>query len=183
VLYKDVFKLGDRDRVLIRHIIDSEHTSTLEHIAFNFQIKGISRLNLQELARHRMASLSVKSTRYTLKELKEEKSFFEHEEFDCDYERAAKFINLIGIAEIDSTSICALENLRALVARGEYTNDQVKYALPECYRLDLFWTINARSLQNFLKLRLSKKAHFEIRETAQKIYDAIPEEYKFLFII
>jgi hypothetical protein len=47
------------------------HASILEHVTYNFSIEGISRACLQELARHRMASLSVKSTRYTLKELKD----------------------------------------------------------------------------------------------------------------
>jgi thymidylate synthase (FAD) len=42
------------------------HHSVLEHSVITFYIKGISRAVLQELARHRIASYSVKSTRYTL---------------------------------------------------------------------------------------------------------------------
>jgi thymidylate synthase (FAD) len=78
--YKEIcegWKLGPKDKALIETITKDGHGSTLEHINFNFQIKGISRLNLQELARHRMASYSVKSTRYTLKELKNEEPFIE----------------------------------------------------------------------------------------------------------
>jgi thymidylate synthase (FAD) len=172
------FVLGPKDKALIETITKDGHGSTLEHINFNFQIKGISRLNLQELARHRMASYSVKSTRYTLKELKCE------EEFNpiCpeDWDRADKYINFTGLTDIDTCSIIALDNLRALIQSG-YTNDACKYALPESYKVDLFWSINARSLQNFLTLRMSKRAHFEIRELAGKVYEQIPEDYKFLF--
>lgn len=169
------YMLGEKDKGLIKSIIKNGHTSTLEHINFNFQIKGISRLNLQELARHRMASLSVKSTRYTLVELKNEKQFV-----DLNSPNVEKYINLTGIEAIDNASLHALESLRQLVESG-LKNDEVKYALPECYRLDLFWSINARSLRNFLSLRTNPRAHFEIRELANKIYNEIPDDYKFLF--
>jgi len=42
------------------------HESVLEHTTLNFLIKGTSRGVLQELARHRIASYSVRSTRYTM---------------------------------------------------------------------------------------------------------------------
>ena len=51
--------------------------------------------------------------------------------------------------------------------------DKIKYALPECYKTELVWTINLRSLRNFLKLRLSLKAHQEIRKLATIIYSCL----------
>lgn len=45
------------------------HNSVLEHNVMSFLIKGTSRGVLQELVRHRIASYSVRSTRYTLDEL------------------------------------------------------------------------------------------------------------------
>ncbi|MBD3839454.1 MAG: FAD-dependent thymidylate synthase, partial [Epsilonproteobacteria bacterium] len=62
---------GQKDKELIDRVGNKfKHASTLEHLYFTFYIQGVSRALLQELARHRIASLSVKSTRYTLKELK-----------------------------------------------------------------------------------------------------------------
>jgi thymidylate synthase (FAD) len=55
----------------------SKHASTIEHLYYNFDIDGISRAVLQQLCRHRVASYTVKSTRYTLQELKNEKSFLD----------------------------------------------------------------------------------------------------------
>jgi thymidylate synthase (FAD) len=94
--------------------------------------------------------------------------------------RAKKYINFTGIQQIDDRSILELELLRQSIQEG-FSNDEAKYNLGENYQVDLFWSINARSLQNFLTLRMSKRAHFEIRELANKVYKAIPEEYKFLF--
>ena len=54
----------------------SKHASTVEHISYSLDIDGISRSCLIELSRHRIASYTVKSSRYVLaKELKNEKSF------------------------------------------------------------------------------------------------------------
>lgn len=172
--------LGEKDLDLIKRVLlQYRHDSCGEHCVFNFFIQGISRLNLMELTRHRLASYSVKSTRYTLKELRNESEFTIK-----DKERASKYINLTDNNNVDECSIQALENVRRLVNNAvnyNVTQDLIKYALPECYKTDLTFSINVRSLRNLLKLRTSKSAHFEIRNLAYKLYEALPEEFKFLF--
>lgn len=169
---------GEKDLALIDRVGNKyKHSSTLEHLYYNFYISGISRACLQELARHRMASLSVKSTRYTLKELKSEASFLPINE--ANLARADKFIVKTNDSEIDSMLVIALENLRLLTQNK--SNDIAKYAMPECYKTELSWSINARSLQNFLSLRSAKSALWEIRNLASAIFEALPEEHKFIF--
>ena len=168
---------GEKDIKLIERVGNKfKHASTLEHLSYNFYIQGISRALLQELARHRVASLSVKSTRYTLKELKKEDKF----ELG-DFDRAAKFIVLTGDETVDNASIKALENLREILANTTKSLDIVKYCLPECYKTELTWSVNARSLQNFLSLRSSKSALWEIRNLSLKLYESLPQEHKFIF--
>lgn len=167
---------GEKDKALIDRVGNKyKHASTLEHLVYTFYIQGISRALLQELARHRMASLSVKSTRYTLKELKAIEPFKEN-----DYKGAEKFIVITGNEMVDSASIKALNNLQAILKKG-ISNDIAKYALPECYKTELTWTINARSLQNFLSLRSAKAALWEIRDLANAIYNSLPSEHKYIF--
>ena len=168
---------GEKDVELIERVGNKfKHASTLEHLYYNFYIQGISRALLQELARHRVASLSVKSTRYTLKELKKESKF----ELG-DFERAARFIVLTGDETVDNASVKALENLREILANTTKSLDIVKYCLPECYKTELTWSVNARSLQNFLSLRSSKSALWEIRNLSLKLYESLPQEHKFIF--
>ncbi|CAD7289236.1 FAD-dependent thymidylate synthase [Campylobacter suis] len=168
---------GEKDLELIDRVGNkNKHASTLEHLYYNFYIQGISRALLQELARHRIASLSVKSTRYTLKELKNEAEF-KYGEFD----RASSYIVLTGNEMVDNASITALENLRKILSTTTTSLDIVKYCLPECYKTELTWSVNARSLQNFLSLRSSKSALWEIRNLANAVYDALPAEHKFIF--
>lgn len=49
---------------LIRHIMRSKHTSTIEHLNYTFAIEGLSRSALAQLTRHRFFSFSVQSQRY-----------------------------------------------------------------------------------------------------------------------
>ncbi len=169
---------GQKDKELIDRVGNKfKHASTLEHLFYTFYIQGVSRALLQELARHRMASLSVKSTRYTLKELKDEESFT-----SSDKSRAKKYLVFTGVDLVDEMSIKALENLRVVLKEG-ISNDRAKYCLPESYKTELTWSINARSLQNFLTLRSDKSALWEIRELSHMIYKALPEDHKYLFNI
>jgi len=57
----------------------------------------------------------------------------------------------------------------------------LKYLLPESFRTSLVWTINARSLLNFLKLRLTPNAHYEIRHLALLILELVKANYGDLF--
>ncbi|RDU63518.1 FAD-dependent thymidylate synthase [Helicobacter sp. MIT 14-3879] len=170
---------GERDLELIDRVGNKyKHSSTLEHLYYNFYIKGISRACLQELSRHRMASLSVKSSRYTLKELKYEKPFIPINQENI--ERSKKFIVFIDDELVDNASINALENLRNILSINK-SNDIAKYCMPESYKTELTWSINARSLQNFISLRSSKSALKEIRELSILIFHNLPNEHKFIF--
>jgi len=167
---------GQKDQELIDRVANKyKHASTIEHLVYTFYIQGVSRALLQELARHRMASPSVKSTRYTLKELKNTQPFEED-----DYDGASEFIVLTGNSLVDTASIKALNNLQTILKEG-VSNDIAKFCLPESYKTELTWTINARSLQNFIALRSDKSALWEIRDMAHKLYERLPQTHQYLF--
>jgi len=172
---------GPKDRELIDKVGNKfKHSSTLEHLNYTFYIQGVSRALLQELARHRIASLSAKSTRYTLKELEEEDSF-EISGETYYWGRVAKFCVLTGNDLTDTYIAKALENVRELKSQG-VPNGIAKFALPDAYKTELTWTINARSLQNFLTLRTAPAAMWEIRSLAYAVYEALPEDHQYLYI-
>lgn len=154
--------LGDKDLALLKKIIDSKHESVLEHMVFTFKITDISRACLQELARHRIASYSVKSTRYTLKELR-----------NTPDNELEKFLIEDIESIVKSSAIDSLKKIKMMLNMSNPDMDKIKYALPECYKTELVWTINLRSLRNFLKLRLSLKAHQEIRKLATIVYSCL----------
>lgn len=164
--------LGESDAGLLRRLVKMGHTSVLEHISFNFEIENLPRAILQELARHRHASLSVESSRYCLKKL-----------MLGDTAELLDLVGLTGDGDIDALIIETMSKLGEIMAdRGmTLSNDIAKLAIPEAFYTTLIWTINARSMRNFLTLRLAPGAHFMIRALAQAVFNAIPASYRVLF--
>ena len=168
--------IGPKDLALIDRVGNQfHHSSILEHITFNFFIDGISRACLQEIVRHRVSSFSVKSSRFTLKELKNEYFTIPKDYDSTEWEVIDKYLVRTGDLDVDIFSVRALKNLSSLIQSGK-SNDKAKYCMPESYRTQLTWTINLRSLQNFLSLRTDKKALPEIQHLARLIYEALPAE-------
>ena len=145
-----------------------------EHnLNYSFSFKNISRALLQELARHRTGSPSVKSSRYTLRELRDETPFIDHNESMITMRsRASKFVRLTGDYTVDTHIISALENVRALIALG-IKNDVAKYSIPEAYLTDAVFTIQQRGLLNLLKLRTANGVFPEIRELAHMMHEQV----------
>lgn len=170
---------GEKDLKLIERLRNDGHHSVFEHVYYTFEIDGISRALLQELVRHRIASYSVKSTRYTLRELKVDDSFL-----DSNWEKILEKYCVIPDGIYDSyfkTSMFEqLETIRKLLLTG-YLNDEVKYLLPEAFKTSLIMTINARSLRNMLQLRLSKKALWEFQKLAKSIVIELPKPHLVLY--
>ena len=162
--------IGTKDRELIARVGNKlKHKSVLEQLVYWFDIDGISRACLQELARHRTARLTVKSSRYTLKELK-----------DAPENSMNNFLVSCGDKIADGYNFQQLQLLRSGLKEG-VSNDKMKYMLPEAFKTRLQWQIDGRNLQNFLELRTSKDALLEIQSLARAIYDSLPSEHKYLY--
>jgi|APSaa5957512535_1039671.scaffolds.fasta_scaffold54867_2 thymidylate synthase (FAD) len=156
---------GPRDMALLKSILAKNHESVIEHIVYTFKIEGFSRAVLQELARHRIASPSVRSTRYTLKKLSKL----------TDEELSEQFVSTDP--DLDQLEFEYVKNLIEIVKRKGLVPDRFKHKIPESLKFEAVWTINARSLRNFLSLRMSKAALWEIRELAQAIKKELPKEH------
>ena len=173
--YRNSDILGPADSVLLERIIQSGHHSVLEHVSFTFDVDGISRGCLQELARHRIMSLSVKSTRYTSGKLKHMEVPF------TEYGSGSEmYLVSTGNEFVDENSLLQLEKVRIGAIQG-IPNDVLKLMLPESFKTSLVMTINVRSLRNLLSLRLDKRAHWEIQQLARQLVDQIPETHRLLF--
>jgi thymidylate synthase (FAD) len=166
--------IGSKDYDLIKRIgFKYKHESVLEHSLLIFDIE-CSRALLQELARHRHQSLTVKSSRYTLKELLEipKESIDNLEVFD-------KFLFLTNNEAINNYN---RQQLRALYeAYSKHyvkSNDVAKYAIPEAFKTSLQLSLNLRSLINLLVLRISKEALWEFQLLSRDIIDSLPDDYK-----
>ncbi len=142
----------DAEKFLIK-LIKLGHESSIEPLIFTFNVNGVSVVLTHQLVRHRMASFMQKSFRRKRK-LKVED--FVYPKDSPNAEKIKETVKkLIGIYEY-------------LCKNGE-SPDDARRILPMGMSTEITFTINARSLRNFLHLRLDKKASWEIRELAGTI--------------
>lgn len=146
----------------VERCLRNGHTSVAEHVSASFRIEGISRSCLEQLTRHRMASFSVMSQRY------------------CEIDGDDWYVIPPSVIEAgEEVGFCAEANkaakaYRRLLAKGVKKED-ARFLLPEATKTNLVMTINARSLMNFLSLRLDKSAQWEIRKLANAMVHALKE--------
>ena len=61
-----------------------------------------------------------------------------------------------------------------------HSNDDISMLLPQSYQYSCIVTMNAQAIQHFLTLRTDKSAHWDIQELANELYNALPDDHKFI---
>lgn len=166
---------------LTRKVIGvKKHLSCAEHIVLNFHVEGASRAELQEHMRHRIASPTVKSTRFALGKMMQEENldniFFMPDYADLQPEVAAEYVAAKEFIELQ-----AYRAIKSLRHKG-VPNDLLKYLLPESTRTAFSWSINLRSFINFLELRTAPDALNEIRHVANLMRKDIKENFSAAYV-
>lgn len=147
----------------VERCLRNGHTSVTEHVSATFRIEGISRSCLAQLTRHRMASFSVMSQRYCT---------IEGDEW---YVMPQSFTDKGEEVMFEAAMDRAKRDYLHAIEKGIKPED-ARFLLPEATKTNLVMTINARSLMNFLSLRLDKSAQWEIRELANAMVQALKDE-------
>lgn len=146
----------------VRGLIKRGHESVIEHECLTFKIIT-DRAIANEIVRHRLSSYSQQSSRYV----------------DL---RNLQFIFPIGtkedeiIFEILKCLHQCESSYKKLIDMG-VKKDIARSVLPLATATELVMTMNFRSLRHFLKLRLHKSAHENIRDVARQIYDIVKDKY------
>ena len=142
----------DKLEKFITRILRSGHHSVLEHASFTFGIEGISRVTTHQLIRHRLASYSQQSQRYT--KLEDQSDFILPESIKQNDEFRDKFTRF---------SEHAFSLYHAMINSGIPVED-ARYILPSSVKTRIIVTMNARELLHFFRLRGCLRAQWEIRE-------------------
>jgi thymidylate synthase (FAD) len=142
----------------VKRIVDRGHESVLEHAVFSFRIEGVSRALTHQLVRHRIASYSQRSQRYV-----DEGEFgYVVPPMIKDNEKAMKIFKDMMLKSEE-----AYKELRGMNIHKQ----DARYVLPNATETRIIVTMNARSLRNFLSLRMKKDAQWEIRDLACMMFD------------
>ncbi len=159
------FKAGD-EKALIKRLLAFGHLSPIEHASFTFGIEGVSRSLLAQLTRHRIASFSVQSQRYVGKTSNKSPDGV----FNYVIPPRIKSLGQFYIDRFDK-QMRQIQSWydewnQLLGDKGEASQEDARFVLPNAAETKLILTMNARELRYFFRLRCCNRAQWEIRMMA-----------------
>jgi len=172
--------IDDKDKKLIKYLINHQHTSTLEHnlVTFRFVVPLFVR---SQHHRHRTWSYNEISRRYTDEDLK----FYLPKSFRTQHKsnrQASNVDELIdpqvypGFSLIKASEIFAnrtqdcLKTYNDLLDSG-VCREQARMILPQNLYTEYYGTCNLNNLLKFISLRTHEGAQWEIQKMAEACLD------------
>jgi thymidylate synthase (FAD) len=162
-------------------LVAAGHLSPIEHACFTFGVEGVSRSLLAQITRHRIASFSVKSQRY----VSEATAAREDEVFNYIIPPRIQEMGPDLVAEFEK-QMEQIQSwydfwLKKLGNRGEQSNEDARFVLPNAAETKMLVTMNARELLHFFSVRCCNRAQWEIRSLATEMLRQVREVAPVLF--
>ena len=150
--------------------VNSGHYSVLEHLPLTFLIEDVSRVTEVQLVRHRIASYSIRSGRYT--KANNNKSWYQIPKSIKNNDSIVKLFTEMN------------ENIysfyTAMIEHG-IPKEDARYILPQGLLTDIVVSMNARAFIEQCEKRLCKKAQWEIREMFTQMKECIKDIYPIVY--
>ena len=140
----------------LNRLADLGHESPIEHASYTFAVEGVSRALLAQLTRHRIASYSVQSQRYV-------------DKGDFDYVIPPSIAANPETAEMFERCMDMLDTYYSYFTVAGIPSEDARFVLPNACDTRIIFTMNARSLHNFFRLRCCNRAQWEIRAMADEM--------------
>lgn len=177
-LHKHHDTIEENDEGLIKFLMRERHGTPFEHNAFRFHIK-VPIFVVREWQRHRIASYNEWSGRYAV---------LEPDFYIPDYVRTqvgkpgaytfkpvTRFKRWWFRMQIANASKKSYKRYEKALKKG-VAKEQARMNLTPNIYTEMYWTLNARSLMNFLSLRNSDQAQWEIAQYAAAVEEFFKEK-------
>jgi thymidylate synthase (FAD) len=166
-------EMTEAEEGLIRFLMRDRHGTPFEHNAFRFHVR-CPLFVAREWFRHRVGSFNEFSMRYA----KATDDFYVPEPEDVRsqvgkpgayvFERVDDELAERTREELRAVYEHAYETYEKLVEAG-VARELARLAIPVGAYTEFYWTVNARSLMNFVSLRAAETAQREIRRYAEAV--------------
>lgn len=165
--------MGEGDTGLINYLMKNRHGTPFEHNAFRFHVSAPLFI-FREWQRHRIGSFNEWSARYS----KLESNFYipTYENIRVRVGKPGHYTYEAASSEVAMAFYQHLlreshENYRYYdtALKEGIAPEQARFFLPVNIYSEMYWTVNARSLMNFLSLRDAPTAMWEIQQFAKAI--------------
>jgi thymidylate synthase (FAD) len=139
---------------LCKYLVSANHTSLLEHAVITLMIQNVSRSFLAQITRHRMSSFTAASQHYQ-----------EYSGYDDIVDE-----QLTRIPLVKNTLRTVDLAYKDLINHYDVAPEEARQILTNSKAVNILWTVNARSLINFLNLRLCKRNTKEMLRFARAVH-------------
>lgn len=147
---------------LIRHIMRSKHTSTIEHLNYTFAIEGLSRAALAQLTRHRFFSFSVQSQRYVRFGSNDKSGGFNYV--------VPPSVKKAGLEGSFHRAMYMIQEMYDFLRAAGVPSEDARAVLPQASGTNLVMSGNLRTILEFYsKRKPGRGAQWEIAELAEAI--------------
>ena len=165
VSYGGKSKGADADRKLIAYLLKHSHLTPFEHSLFKFHVRAPIFVARQWF-RHRFAAYNEISLRYT--EVKDEfympKNWRRQDQKNKQSSTLSADLDQARLNDMFKKDIgSALATYKNMIGMG-VAREMARMVLPVNLYTEFYWTVNARSLMNFVALRADAHAQWEIQQ-------------------
>lgn len=176
VSYGGVSKGAEADKKLIDYLLKHSHLTPFEHSVFKFHVSAPIFVARQWF-RHRFAAYNEISFRYT--EVKDEfympAAWRGQDKKNKQGSTAAAALDQEALHALFKTQVdAALACYKAMIEKG-VAREMARMVLPVNLYTEFYWTVNARSLMNFVSLRADAHAQWEIQQYGEALARAFRE--------
>lgn len=174
-------EFAEKDRKLLRYLLNHKHTSPLRHCQMSFRVKAPIFV-LRQWMKHRIASeFNEISSRYV------ELGFTDF--YTPDQFRSQSLSDKQGSGDELPEDICDIafvaQSQALSSARASYTDmrdngvakEMARMVMPVSQYSEVIWTVSLEAALHFLTLRLDSHAQWEIQQYAIAIRSAVAELY------
>lgn len=159
----------ERDKSLIKYLLEHRHHTPFEHCYFQFHVCCPIYVARQWM-RHRWGSFNEVSARYT--QVKDEfyiPAQFRGQDTKNKQGSVAAALDDEALRKVYEASVQASYAAYNKMIEAGVAREMARGVLPVCQYTQFYWSVNARSLLNFLQLRQDGHAQYEIRVYADAI--------------
>lgn len=175
---KRIEQIEDKDRKLIKYLLEHKHGTPFEHNSLTFHVKAPIFIARQWF-RHRIASFNEISGRYV--KLKDE--FYVPQEFreqSKNNRQASIQSNQLDHSKLSElyqrSSREAYQNYQRLLELG-VAREQARGLLPLNTYTEFYFTCNLRAFLHFIDLRDHQGAQWEIRQYAKTMLEQVQKVF------
>ena len=181
---KEVEQVSEKDKKLIKYLIEHRHTSTLEHCFVTFRVKVPLFVRSQH-HRHRTWSYNEISRRYTDFDIE----FYEPAFFRTQHESNRQASNehilvdpVLKNWQLEASDCVRMHHEQSLrffneLIEAGVCREQARGVLPQNMYTEYYASANLNNILKFINLRLHEGAQLEIQEMAKAMLEIIAKLY------